>query len=228
MLAAWLFESVGVSRVAAMTHPDNSASVRVAERIGMVFEGHTRNSYWVGDENSDDWIFAMTRDDWMAWIGRSTTAPGSVALIEVTPSNLGRVDELATHRSQQRFVSPMAASFADALVPAPHHGHRVVPWYRAIEADGEIVGFVMATEPTPELPVPYLWRLLIDRLHQRRGIGGRVVDLLIERVRSLGAEALDVSWGEGPGSPAAFYLARRFEPTGEIDDGEIVARRALS
>jgi GNAT superfamily N-acetyltransferase len=79
-----------------------------------------------------------------------------------------------------------------------------------------------------ERPVPYLARLLIDRLHQRRGVGGRVLDLLIDHVRSLGADTLQLSWVEGPGSPAPFYLARGFEPTGEIDDGEIVARLDLA
>ena len=221
-LARWLFDTVGVTRVQAMMHPGNGASVRIAERLGMVFEGHTRNSYWVGDENSDDWIFAMTPDEWRLWVDRLVTSPVSVALVEVSKANLDAVERLATHRSQQRFVATMAQSFADALVqPA-------TPWYRAVEADGEIVGFVMASEPTPECRASNLWRLLIDRMHQRRGVGGRALDLLIDHVRSLGADTLQLSWMEGSGSPAPFYLARGFEPTGEISDGEIVARLDLT
>lgn len=221
-LSAWLFDTVGVTRVQAMMHPDNSASVRVAERLGMVFEGHTRNSYWVGDENSDDWIFAMTPEDWRAWAGRRGAA-AAVSLVEVTPTNLSSVERLATHHSQRRFVAPMAASLADALVPGPASGTPAVPWFRAIEADGDIVGFVMTIEPSNERPVPTLLRLLIDRMHQRRGAGGAAVDLIIERAKSQGAPAVEVSWVEGPGSPADFYRARGFEPTGEVDDGETVA-----
>ncbi len=227
-LTRWLFDTVGLSRVQAMMHPDNLASVRVAEQLGMVFEGHTRNSFWVGDDNSDDWILAMTADDWSAWIARRVDRPAEVALIEITESNLRRVFRLSTHRSQERFVAPMTSSLADALVPGTHDGHDVVPWYRAIEADGDIVGFVMTAEPTAGEPVPYLWRLLIDRMHQRRGIGSMALDLVVDRARSMGAPALDVSWVEGRGSPAAFYLARGFEPTGEIDDGETVARLDLT
>lgn len=226
-LSAWLFDTVGVTRVQAMMHPENLASVRVAERLGMVFEGHTRNSYWVGDENSDDWIFAMTPEDWRSWVGRARIAADVVKLVEITPSNLGKVEQLATHRSQERFVATMAASFADALVPGPATGTPAVPWFRAIEADGDVVGFVMTIEPSNERPVPTLLRLLIDRMHQRRGVGGAAVDLIIERAKSQGAPALEVSWVEGPGSPADFYRSRGFEPTGQVDDGETVGRLTL-
>ncbi len=63
-LTTWLFDIVGVTRVSAQMHPDNLASVRVAERLGMAREGLTRNSYWVGDVNSDDLIYGMTPDMW--------------------------------------------------------------------------------------------------------------------------------------------------------------------
>ncbi|MFK8023715.1 MAG: GNAT family N-acetyltransferase [Ilumatobacter sp.] len=223
-LVAWLFETAGVSRVSAMMHPDNLASVRVVEHLGLVFEGHTRNSYWVGDENSDDWIYGMTPEMWRAWVDRPRTPPESVDLVEITPANLLAVERLATHHSQRRFVAPMTGSFADALVPAPHDGHAVVPWLRAITADDDVAGFVMLTSPTDAHPNPYLWRLLIDRMHQRRGIGGRAVDLVVEWARELGAESIDVSYVEGPGSPEPLYRKRGFAPTGEIDDGETVAR----
>lgn len=226
-LVDWLVDTVGVTRVSAMMHPDNLASVRIAERLGMVFEGHTRNSYWVGDVNSDDWIFAMTPDDWRAWTDRPRLAPDDVALVEISNDNIELVERLATHRSQRRFVSPMAMSFADALFPEVQNGRQVVPWMRAIEADGEIVGFVMTMEPTDARPASYLWRLLIDRMHQRRGIGSRALDLVIDRARAAGAPAVELSYVPGPGSPEPLYFARGFEPTGEIDDGETVARLEL-
>ncbi len=59
----YLFEDLGVTRVEAMLHPDNTASAQVLERVGMLFEGQTRSSFWVGDENSDDWLYGMTRAD---------------------------------------------------------------------------------------------------------------------------------------------------------------------
>ena len=226
-LARWVLETVGVTRVAAMMHPDNLASIRVAEQIGMVYEGHTHNSFWVGDVNSDDWYYGMTPESWREWVDRPRGRPQRVSLVEVTPENLRSVERLATHRSQRRFASTVAESFADALVPEPYLGHPVVPWFRAIEADGDLVGFLMMAARTEHHPTPYLWRLLVDRLHQRRGIGSAALELAIERARDDGSSAIETSWAPGAGSPEPLYLGRGFEPTGEIEDGEIVGRLVL-
>jgi RimJ/RimL family protein N-acetyltransferase len=223
----YLFERVGVTRVAGSLHPDNPASAMVLERCGLVFEGHTRLSFWVGDDNSDDWIYGMTRADWEAWRDRPRTAPVDVRLVDVTPENEPEVSRLRTHKTQERFVAPMAASFTDALFPEVVDGAPVVPWMRAIEADGTIVGFVMLALATAHHPDPYLWRLLIDRMHQQRGIGRRAMDLVEDECRSMGDKALFTSWVEGKGSPAGFYERRGYEPTGRIVDGETEGRKVL-
>lgn len=223
-LVAWLFDTVGVSRVFGMLHPDNTASAQVLERSGFLFEGHTRLSYWLGDENSDDWIYGMTRPDWETWRSRPRTAPEEVTLVEVGPENLGKVEKLKTHKTQEEFVAPMWATFADALFPEVVDGAPVMPWMRAVMADGEYVGFVMLALVTDHHPEPYLWRLLIDRLHQRRGIGRKVLDLVVEECKTQGAETLLTSWQEGRGTPEPFYLSYGFEKTGKIIDGEPEAR----
>ena len=224
----YLFETVGVTRVAGMLHPENPASAMVLERCGLIFEGHTRLSYWVEDDNSDDWIYGMTRSDWDAWRNRLRTAPTDVRLVEVTTENDSDVLRLMTHKTQERFVAPMLVSFADALFPEVVDGAPLVPWMRAIEADGTIVGFVMLALANPHHPEPYLWRLLIDRMHQRRGIGPRAMDLIEGECRAKGAEALLTSWVEGKGSPSGFYTGRAYEPTGRIVDGEIEGRKVLA
>jgi diamine N-acetyltransferase len=85
----------------------------------------------------------------------------------------------------------------------------------------------MVALPHEHSPEPYLWRLLIDRLHQRRGIGGRVLDLVDDECRRLGATSLLTSWGSGKGSPEPFYRRRGFQPTGALIDEEIEARKRL-
>lgn len=227
-MVEFLFDAVGVTRIAGTLHPDNVASAMVLERIGFLFEGHTRLSYWVGDENSDDWIYGLTRSDWEAWRTRPRTPPNAVDLVEVTPDNAEDVLRLRTHRTQQRFVAPMLDSFADALVPEVIDGAQVVPWMRGVTADGEMAGFVMLADTTDHHPEPYLWRLLIDRMHQRRGIGGRVLDLIADLRRSMGDRTLLTSWETGRGSPEPFYLRRGFQPTGAIVDGEVEGRLSLS
>ncbi len=228
--SAWVeyvFEVLGVTRVWGGLHPDNPASAMVLERVGMLFEGHTRSSFWLGDEVSDDWIYGMTRPDWEAWRDRKRHAPETVSLIEVTTENERRVSELKTHKTQESFVAPMLGSYADALFPEVVDGAPLVPWLRAVVADDEYVGFVMLALRTEHHPEPYLWRLLIDRMHQRRGIGGRVLDLVAAECIEMGDRTLLTSWEEGKGSPRPFYLSHGFEPTGEIVDGETEARKRL-
>jgi RimJ/RimL family protein N-acetyltransferase len=226
-LVEWLWKSPAITRVQATLHPDNIASAQVLERTGFVFEGRTRLSFWVGDDNSDDGLYGMTRADWIDWRDRPRAAATSVRLTEITPDNLRRVNELQTHASQTRFVSPVAASLGTALFPPIVDGAPLVPWLRAIEADDELVGFVMMSQATAHHPEPFIWRLLIDRRHQRRGVGSTALDLVIDHCKASGAASVLVSWTEGRGSPAPMYLARGFVPTGDLDDGETVARLSL-
>jgi RimJ/RimL family protein N-acetyltransferase/ribosomal protein S18 acetylase RimI-like enzyme len=227
-LIRYLSVDLGVSRIEASLHPDNPASARVLEACGLVFEGLTRQSFWVGDECSDDMLYGMTRPDGEAWANRPRNRPGQVDLVPVTGANRRAVGELVTHKSQERFVSPMLGNFRDAVAPPEEDGGLLVPWYRAIVADGVVAGFLMAAEATPTMPNPYLWRLLVDRMHQRRGIGSAALDRFEQWCRDQGATAIEVSWVEGPGSPASMYQALGYEPSGRLIDGEIHAVKRLS
>ncbi len=226
-LIAWLYGDPHVTRVFGMLHPDNPASAMVLERCGMLFEGHTRSSFWLGDDCSDDWIYGMTRGDWEVWTGRPRHAPGEVRLIDITRDNYEDVARLRAHRSQERFVSSVAESFGDALFPEAVDGAPVVPWLRAVEADGVLAGFVMLALATGHHPEPYLWRLLVDRLQQRRGIGRMALDLVAAQCRAMGDTTLLTSWEEGKGSPRPFYLDYGFVPTGNVVEGETEARLPL-
>ena len=214
-------------RVESSLHPSNAPSARVLEACGLIFEGLTRQSFWVGDECSDDMLYGMTHADWEAWCSRPRHRPDQVELVHVTAGNRRAVGDLVTHKSQERFVSTMLGNFRDALVPPLRHGAPTLPWFRAIEADGEIVGFIMAAEMTQAHANPYLWRLLVDRLHQRRGIGSAALDLFEQRCMEHGATAIEVSWAVGPGSPAPMYRARGYEPSGMTEGGEIHAIKRL-
>jgi RimJ/RimL family protein N-acetyltransferase len=222
-----LLARTGVHRVEASLDPRNIASARVVEAVGFEFEGVARATERDGDGWADDARYGLLAADRAARLARPQGPPADVRLVEITPATAPAVLALRTHRSQERSVATVAASFADALVPPLEDGAPVVPWMRAIEADGDLVGFVMTTEVTEHHPEPYLWRLLVDRRHQRRGVGDRAMALLVERWRAAGCASVAVSWVPGPGSPAPFYLGRGFVPTGEVDDGEVVARRAL-
>lgn len=231
-----LLDDVGVHRIEATLDPANAASAMVVERLGFRYEGRAVSSVLVRGEWHDDDRYALLGEDRRAWRARPTSAPRHVVLVEIDDTTAGVVARLATHPSQERFVSPMAASFRHALFPEhvdvgwPHETGTtavVIPWMRAIVADDMITGFVMLAEPTDAHPEPFLWRLLIDRWHQRRGIGSRAHSLVADRLRTLGCTSMATSWVGGRGSPEAFYRNLGYVATGERDGDEIVARFAL-
>jgi len=224
-LVEYLFEELRVTRVFGMLHPDNLPSALVLERCGFRFEGHTRSSYWVGNECSDDWIYGSTRPDWEAWRHRPRRPPQEVSLGRVSAGDAEAVLALQIHRTQEAFAGRPEAWFAEALFPAVVGGRAVEVEGRAVRADGEVVGWVLLASCAGDRPELQLLRLVIDRLHQRRRIGGRVLDLLAEECRVRGATALITSWGEGKGSPGAFFLRHGFEPAGCTCDGRTQGRR---
>jgi diamine N-acetyltransferase len=143
----------------------------------------------------------------------------AVELHEITKDNVGDVFDLKVAPEQGEFVSTNAWSLAQA------YAERDIAWPRAIVADSSIVGFLMLEiDPEEENGHPHwLWRLMLDAAHQRRGHGSAALALAVEHLRSIGAEELYTSWVQGEGGPEDFYLRLGFVPTGEIDDGEIVA-----
>jgi RimJ/RimL family protein N-acetyltransferase len=223
-----LVDRIGVHRIFAQLSKDNAASARLLERLGMTFESLTARSYWWRGTYDDNLTYAMSADERRAWRDRPRDRPEQVRLVPITHENVWTYGKLRTHYSQQRFVAPMWQSYGDALFPEPEQGHPVVPVLLGIEADGEPVGFLMYADAVNEgTPEPYLWRFLVDRLHQGRGIGGQALRIWLDDMRAAGHQAVAVSWEPGHGGPEGFYLKNGFEPTGEIEDGEIVARRVL-
>lgn len=223
-----LVDRVGVHRIIAQLSPENDASARLLERLGMTFESLTRRSFWWRGTWDDNLLYSMSAEERLSWRDRPRTAPEQVRLVELTPANFRQYQALRTHRSQERFVATMDHSFGDALFPEPEQGHPVVPVLRGIEADGEPAGFLMYADAVNEgTPDPYLWRFLIDRRHQGRGIGARALDGWVQELRVAGHTRAETSWVQGPGGPEPFYLKAGFVLTGEVDDGEAVARLEL-
>jgi diamine N-acetyltransferase len=151
-----------------------------------------------------------------------------VTLEEITDENRAAVLALRVAPAQEQFVS----SVRDSLAEAAENPH-AKPWYRAVYASGEPVGFVMVSwncEPRPpEIIGPwFLWKLLIDEQYQGRGFGAVVVGQIADLVRAAGATELLTSFVPGDGGPAGFYQRLGFVPTGEHDDhGEVILRLGL-
>ena len=142
---------------------------------------------------------------------------------EVDFFNLRAVLDLRVTDAQSEYVASVQESIAEAEVTQDAR-----PWYRALYADEEPVGFVMLSDNippgNPELVGPYyLWRLLIDVDHQGRGYGTRALDLAVEYIQARpNGRELFTSVVEEPGSPMNFYLKYGFQKTDRFAEDERV------
>lgn len=156
---------------------------------------------------------------------RGTVLIVTITLREITEDNSESVLALRSTPDQERFVTSVTDSLAEAAdYPQAN------PWFRAVYAGERPIGFVMLSwdvEPQPpEIIGPwFLWKLLIDYRHQGMGYGQEVVRQIVELVRAQNATELLTSYVPGEGSPAGFYARLGFVPTGELDpEGEIILR----
>jgi len=150
-----------------------------------------------------------------------------VNLREIAPENRDAVCALHVAPEQEQFVCGVTESIEEAAATAEGS-----PWYRAIYAGDLPVGFVMLSwnvTPGPGILGPwFLWRLLIDEAHQRRGYGRAALAQIVGTVRAAGATELLTSYQPGEGEPWPFYEKFGFEPTGVLDGTEFVLRLDLS
>jgi diamine N-acetyltransferase len=150
----------------------------------------------------------------------------TVTLRPISDANREAVEALRVSPAQQRFVSGVVESLAEA---AAEPDGRALYW--AIYADETPVGFVMISDEVAgsEYIPHYLWKLLIDERYQRRGFGSATLDLIVAYFRGRpGVAVLSTSAGQGVGSPIPFYERYGFEPTGDIVfDDEVLLRLKL-
>jgi len=144
-----------------------------------------------------------------------------VHLRAIDESNRDAVEALEVSPEQQRFVSNVPDSIAEA---AREPDGRAVYW--AIYVDETPVGFVMVSDEVggPGYFPQYLWKLFIDQRYQGRGYGTATLDLIADYFRRRPeVEIMRTSCGQGKGSPLGFYERYGFEQTGEIVfDNEIL------
>jgi diamine N-acetyltransferase len=162
---------------------------------------------------------------------------GVMATIELREilTDEDRAAALAVRRGpgQERFVASVADSLQDAIDDA-----RACPRMWSVVDGDDVVGFVMISDgisadrlaADDDLIGPYfLWRLLIDEQHQRRGYGTAVLDAVVDYLRTRpGATVLWTSCAQGDGGPQPFYERYGFVPTGEVKWGEALLRLDLA
>ena len=146
-----------------------------------------------------------------------------VELREITPEMVHEICALSDTlpERQRAFVASNEVSLTQAQ-------ESTTAWVRAIYADGEPAGLIMIADNV-EKQTYFLWRLMVAKSFQGRGIGRRAVELLIDYVRTRpGAQELLVSYVPAEDGPSGFYSRLGFVPTGQVEGKEHVASLDLA
>lgn len=144
-------------------------------------------------------------------MGGGDTRP--TALVPVDRSNEEAVLSIRVREDQVQLVASNAKSLRqaaedDALVP------------RAFLEGGEVVGFAMYERRADGSA--FIWRVMLDERHQGRGLGRRLMELLVEEIRGLGASHVFISHRPYNPPAEALFAALGFEEYDLEPDGEVV------
>ncbi|MFC7646266.1 GNAT family N-acetyltransferase [Streptosporangium lutulentum] len=139
----------------------------------------------------------------------------------ITPANIEMALAVQVSPDQERFVSPVVKSLAEAYV------HPQVAWPRLILDGDRPVGFLMAF-----LDIDWngkgvdfrsgLWRLNVTPDAQGRGVGRFAVESVAAEVKRRGGTQMYVTWEPDEDGPEGFYLKLGFQLTGEKSGGQTV------
>ena len=145
-------------------------------------------------------------------------APINFSVRPVDAGNLDAVLKLEVAAGQRRFVSPVDRSLAQvAYEPAG----RAVVMFDGEEAVGMMLLYDARLDKQKPAQQLYVWRLLVDARHQRRGYGRRAMQWVAQEAQALGVQHIGLSHRDAPGHAGAFYEKLGFTYTGEVNDGEL-------
>lgn len=145
-------------------------------------------------------------------------------LEELSAATIVAVNNMSLKPGQEQFLAPVSYGVA-ATVIDPR-----TSWQRVVLSGEDVVGFVSANfdeQETQEWFRSVLWRINVDADDQGQGIGRFAIEGLVDEARARGMGHVDVIYEAGEGGPEAFFRRVGFEPVGETEFGEVVARISL-
>jgi predicted GNAT superfamily acetyltransferase len=155
--------------------------------------------------------------------------PTEVRLRALTESDVPRV--LALNEAEVEMLAPMDELRLRLL-------HDVAHQFAVIDVDGTFGGFVVTFAPGADYDSEnyrwfterygagflYLDRVVVDPAVRRRGVAGRVYDLVESVASAYGLLALEVNLVPRNDASLAFHLARGFVEVGRLgDDSHLVS-----
>lgn len=139
----------------------------------------------------------------------------AVTLRDVDGSNWRACIKLDLHPHQRGFVASNVATIAESKFE-PHY------ILRAVYLDEQVVGLLAychETEPE-DRQLYWIFRFMIDRRHQRQGIGEEAVSIALRELAALGAARIRTMHKPDNSVAATLYAKLGFRPIGVLDDGD--------
>ncbi|MCE9684371.1 GNAT family N-acetyltransferase [Halomonas alkalisoli] len=143
-----------------------------------------------------------------------------VTLKSITRENFEAVIALEVATSQRDYVADNLYSIAESSFHPTYQP-------RAIYCGGEVVGFLMyeSFHHDGQLPAYNIFRLMIDRRHQGRGIGHRAMQCVLDEIRAHGPfERIAICYVSTNQVARDFYASFGFQETALSEEtGEVIA-----
>ncbi|PFG06407.1 GNAT family N-acetyltransferase [Bacillus sp. es.034] len=137
----------------------------------------------------------------------------NVKIAEVNAENWYECCQLELSLEQQEFIEPNAISIAQSKFEPT-----LKPF--AIYYEDKVVGFLMFNSEPEELDANWVYRIMVDKNYQGKGIGKAATDLMIhEMMETYGIHRIVV--GYHPDNQGAHSL---YESLGFVDHGDRFGR----
>ncbi len=158
-----------------------------------------------------------------------------IELRKITYDNFNQVIDLEVNETQKEFVASNIYSLAEAYVALTSNVTTPLPF--GIYAEERLVGFLMLSYDTKnpdeedDEDVYWIWRFMIAKSEQQKGYGKAAMLKALEYIRTfpLGeATAIVLSYEPSNEVVRKLYASLGFFETGEINDGEVVAKYDLT
>lgn len=153
-----------------------------------------------------------------------------IKLKKVTEKNIWKIIKLSVQEDQKSFVATNTESILQAYTAIT--SDRVALPFGMYE-DDELIGFAMfgfglvdETDPKIALHNYVLWRFMIDKAYQGRGLGKKALAACIDYVKTMPAGEAEYCWlSYEPENIGAknLYASFGFQENGEQCESEIVA-----
>jgi diamine N-acetyltransferase len=138
-----------------------------------------------------------------------------IRLRPITRENWDEAARLEVTPEQAGFIEPNVWSIAESCF---YDQLRAM----AIYDSRTIVGFLMWGY-SPDDSRPWLYRFMIDRRYQGKGLGKAALDLLLKELKGQGLPELNVGYHRDNRVAERLYLSAGFEKRGLAPWGELMA-----